>query len=91
MKSHTHTHAHSTIVIHTLNFAQVKSMKTIVESGWNVWVWLVGVVVRRYIDLLILLPYSSVLFLQQYPYFLFLFLIVFRSCSGTFLYKNFRY
>ena len=24
-------------------------------SGWNLWVWLVGVVVRRYIDLLILL------------------------------------
>ena len=24
-------------------------------SGWNVWVWLLGVVVRRYIDFLILL------------------------------------
>ena len=24
-------------------------------SGWNPWVWLVGVVVRRYIDFLILL------------------------------------
>ena len=35
------------------------------ESGWNVWVWLVGVVVRRYIDFLILLiptPLVSVLF-----------------------------
>ena len=29
-------------------------------NGWNLWVWLVGVVVRRYIDFLILLnPYSS--------------------------------
>ena len=30
-------------------------------SGWNLWVWLLGVVVRRYIDFLILLidPYSS--------------------------------
>ena len=29
-------------------------------SGWNLWVWLVGVVVRRYTDFLILLPsYSS--------------------------------
>ena len=30
-------------------------------SGWNLWVWLVGVVVRRYIDFLLLLiyPYSS--------------------------------
>ena len=24
-------------------------------SGWNLWVWLVGVVVRRYIDFIILL------------------------------------
>ena len=41
-------------------------------SGWNLWVWLLGVVVRRYIDFLILLiptPLVSVLFLQQHPYF----------------------
>ena len=25
------------------------------RSGWNLWVWLLGVVLRRYIDLLILL------------------------------------
>ena len=25
-------------------------------SGWNLWVWLLGVVVRRYIDFLILIP-----------------------------------
>ena len=33
-------------------------------SGWNLWVWLLGVVVRRYIDFLILLidPYSSCIF-----------------------------
>ena len=34
-------------------------------SGWNIWVWLLGVVVRRYIDFLILLiptPLVSVLF-----------------------------
>ena len=34
-------------------------------SGWNVWVWLLGVVLRRYIDFLILLiptPLVSVLF-----------------------------
>ena len=39
-------------------------------SGWNLWVWLLGVVVRRYIDILILLiptPLVSVLFLQQHP------------------------
>ena len=39
--------------------------------GWNLWVWLLGVVVRRYIDFLIILtPLVSVLFLQQHPYFL---------------------
>ena len=32
-------------------------------SGWNLWVWLLGVVVRRYIDLLIPTPLVSVLFL----------------------------
>ena len=50
-------------------------------SGWNLWVWLLGVVVRRYIDFLILLidPYSSCIcsFLQQHPYFLFIFLMFF--------------
>ena len=56
-------------------------------SEWNLWVWLEGVVVRRYIDFLILLiptPLVSVLFLQQHPYFLFILLNVFRSCSSTF-------
>ena len=43
-------------------------------SGWNLWVWLLGVVVRRYIDFLIQLIYSSCIcsFLQQHPYFLFI-------------------
>ena len=39
-------------------------------SGWNLWVWLVGVVVRRYIDFLILLiptPLVSVLFCSSIP------------------------
>ena len=42
------------------------------ESGWNVWVWLVGVVVRRYIDFLILLiptPLVSALFCSSIPTF----------------------
>ena len=42
-------------------------------SGWNLWVWLLVVVVRRYIDFVILLSsyYSSCIcsFLQQHPYF----------------------
>ena len=38
-------------------------------SGWNLWVWLLGVVVRRYIDFLILLiptPLVSVLFYSSF-------------------------
>ena len=50
-------------------------------SGWNLLVWLLGVVVRRYIDFLILLMpiYSSCIcsFLQQHPYFLFIFKMFF--------------
>ena len=45
-----------------------------------------GVVVRRYIDFLILLiptPLVSVLFLQQHPYFLFIFVNVFHSFVYT--------
>ena len=41
-------------------------------SGWNLWVWLVGVVVTRYIDFLILLiptPLVSVLFCSSIPTF----------------------
>ena len=38
--------------------------------GYNVYVWLVGVVIRRYIDILIIIihfPYSTCW--QQHPYF----------------------
>ena len=55
-------------------------------SGWNLWVWLPGVVVRRYIDFLILLiptPLVSVLFCSSIPLFVHFF-NVFRSCSSTF-------
>ena len=41
-------------------------------SGWNLWVWLLGVVVRRYIDFLNLLiptPLVSVLFYSIIPTF----------------------
>ena len=41
-------------------------------SGWNLWVWLLGVVVRRYIDFLILLiptPLVSALFYSSIPTF----------------------
>ena len=41
-------------------------------SGWNLWVWLLGVAVRKYIDFLILLiptPLVSVLFDSSIPTF----------------------
>ena len=50
----------------------VESMGVASGSGWNLWVWLVGVVVRRYIDFLILLiltPLVSVLFYSSIPTF----------------------
>ena len=53
-------------------------------SGWNLWVWLLGVVVRRYIDFLILLiptPLVSVLFCSSIPTFCSFKKIFFRSCS----------
>ena len=56
-------------------------------SGWNLWVWLLGVVVRRYIDFLILLIPTPLLFVPFCSYFLYILLNVFRSCSSTFLYN----
>ena len=64
------------------------------ENGWNVWVWLLGVVVRRYIDFLILLiptPPVSVRFCSStYPYFLifkmFFFLVPVLFCKLNFMY-----
>ena len=51
-------------------------------SGWNLWVWLLDVVVRRYIDFLILLITTPLVyicsFLQQQPYFFVYFFNVFR-------------
>ena len=46
-------------------------------SGWNLWVWLLGVVLRRYIDFLILLIPTrlvSVLFCSSIPTFLFIYI-----------------
>ena len=47
-------------------------------SGWNLWVWLLGVVVRRCIDFLILLiptPLVSVPFYSSIPTFCSFFLL----------------
>ena len=49
-------------------------------SGWNLWVWLLGVVLRRYIDFLILLiptPLVSVLFGSSIPTSVFILLKLF--------------
>ena len=57
-------------------------------SGWHLWVWLLGVVVRRYIDFLILLiptPLVSVLFCSSIPTFLFIFLMFFVLVPVLFL------
>ena len=54
-------------------------------SGWNLWVWLLGVVVRRYIDFLILLIPTllvSVLFCCSIP----LFVHFFKCFSFLFQY-----
>ena len=54
-------------------------------SGWNLWVWLLGVVLRRYIDFLILLiptPLVSVLFCSSIPTFLF----IKKKCFSFFIY-----
>ena len=57
--------------------------------GWNLWVWLVSVVVRRYIiDILIIIItfpyilhlYYLALFWQHHPYFFVNFKMFFRSC-----------
>ena len=59
-------------------------------SGWNLWVWLLGVVVRRYIDFLILLiptPLVSVLFYSSIPTFcsFFKMLFVYMFCMRVLL------
>ena len=57
-------------------------------SGWNQWVWLLGVVLRRYIDFLILLiptPLVSVLFCSSIPTFLFIFKKCFYYIYCTFI------
>ena len=72
LTSHTHRfHPLSKIVIHTSAYPYCTEVwMTILESGWNLWVWLVGVVsrrwvwlvVRRYIDILTMIinfPYST--------------------------------
>ena len=82
--SHTHRfHPLSKIVIHTSAHKYCTEVwMTILESGWNLWVWLVGVVmrwvwlvVRRYIDILSIInnfPYSTCISFfggQQQSYF----------------------
>ena len=47
--------------------------------GWNIWVWLLDVVVRSYIDFFILLiptPLVSVLFYSSIPTFFMFFVLV---------------
>ena len=57
-----------------LTCAKFKVWMTIVESGWNVWVWLLGVVVRRY---------------SYYLSLLLLYLFFFAAASLLFVHKKF--
>ena len=57
-------------------------------SGWNLWVWLLGVVLRRYIDFLILLiptPLVSVLFGSSIPTSFFI-LLIYYTVPGIYIY-----
>ena len=57
-------------------------------SGWNLWVWLLGMVVRRYIDFLILLiptPLVYVLFYSSIPTFCSFLKIIFVLVPVLFL------
>ena len=94
--NHTHRfHPLSKIVIHTSAHPYCTEVwMPILESGWNLWVWLVGVVsrrwvwlvVRRYIDILTIIinfPYSTCIssfFGSSIPTSLFIFKMFFRSC-----------
>ena len=63
-------------------------------SGWNLWVWLLGVVVRRYKDFLILLiptPLVSVIFCSKIPTFLFIKKKCFSFLFQYFFKLHFRY
>ena len=66
-----------------------------VASGWNLWVWLVCIVVRRYIiDILIIIitfPYSTCIssfFGSIIPISLLIFKMFFRSCIYIYIYIN---
>ena len=57
-------------------------------SGWNLWVWLLAVVVRRYIDFLILLiptPLVSVLFCSSIPTFCSFKKMFFKTVCAAFI------
>ena len=62
-------------------------------SGWNLWVWLLGVVLRRYIDFLILLiptPLVSVLFGSSIPTSVFILLKLFCFLYNIYIYISSR-
>ena len=96
--SHTHRfHPLSKIAIHTsVQYKSAEAWMTILESGWNLWVWLVGVVsrscvwlvVKRYIDILTIIinfPYSTCIrsfFDSNILTSLFIFKMFFRSLES---------
>ena len=68
--SHTHRfHPLSKIVIHTsVQYGSAEAWMTILESGWNQWVWLVGVVSRRWVWLVVKRYIDTLTVIINFPY-----------------------
>ena len=68
--SHTHRfHPLSKIVIHTsVQYRYAEVWMTILESGWKIWVWLVGVVSRRWVWLVLRRYIDIIILIINFPY-----------------------
>ena len=68
--SHTHIfHPLSKIVIHTSSHPYCTEVwMKILESGWNLWVWLVGVVSRRWVWLVVSRYIDILTIIINFPY-----------------------
>ena len=91
--SHTHIfHPLSEIVIHTSAHPYCTEVwMTILESGWNLWVWLVGVVSRRWVWLVVRRYIDILTIIINFPYSTFISFFFFGSSIPTslFIFKMF--
>ena len=76
--SHTHRfHPLSKIVINTSAHSYCTEVwMTILESGWNLWVWLLGVVIRRWVWLVVRRYIIILTIIINFPY---------STCISSFL------